>query len=177
MENMINNSIFEIPSCMGINRIDLESEHLLDYRDIIIQSTRINNQDSEEMIFYKRYKHQFITYHTMLYDKPFKCCSYIISYNNNTSGTISYGRIIVFYKYNDEYFAFIQRYQTSKKKISDFVELPIEIIERLDQLYPLMELSNDYDIISVGTFRHKCTLVPFQDAFCLSEIRVDFEHD
>ncbi|CAF4171907.1 unnamed protein product, partial [Rotaria magnacalcarata] len=41
----------------------------------------------------------------------------------------------------------------SKKKISDFVELPTEILQRLDGLYPLVELSNDYDIISVEAFR------------------------
>lgn len=178
MENMINDTRFEIPSSIGINRIDLDSEHLIDYRDIIVHLIELNDQHSKEMTFYKRYKHQFITYHTMMYDKPFKCCSYIISYNNNnTNGIISYGRIIVFYKYNDNYFAFIQRYHTANKKISDFVEIPVEIIQRLDQLYPLMELSDDYDMISVETFRHKCISIPFQDVFCLSEIRVDFEHD
>jgi hypothetical protein len=177
MENMINNTIFEIPSFNGINQIDLNSEQLIDYREVIINLIQRNDQYSKEMIFYKRYKHQFITYHTMLYDKPFKCCSYIISYNNINSTTISYGKIIIFYKYNDEYFAFIQRYHTSKKNISDFVELPVEITQRLDQLYPLLELSNDYDVISVETFRHKCISVQFQDVFCLSEIRVDFEHD
>ncbi len=113
----------------------------------------------------------------MLYDKPFKCSSYIISYNNNNSKIISYGKIIVFYKYNDEYVAFIQRYHTSRKQNSDFVELLVEIVQRLDKLYPLLELSNDYDIISVGTFRHKCISLQFHDVFCLSEVRVDFEHD
>ena len=177
MENMINNTIFEIPSFNGINQIDLNSEQLVHYREIIINLTRLNDQHLKEMIFYKRYKHQFITYHTMLYDKPFKCCSYIVSYNNNSSNVIRYGRIIVFYKYHDQYFALVRKYNISKKNISDFIELPVEIKERLNHLYPLMELSNDYDIMSVGTFRHKCISVPFQDVFCLSEIRVDFEHD
>jgi hypothetical protein len=178
MENMVNNTIFEIPSYNGINQINLNHEQLSDYRDIIVNLTQINNHHSKEIILYKRYKHYFITYHTMLYDKPFKCCSYIVSYNNNNNNNIiCYGRIIIFYKFDDEYFAFIQKYNVSKKKISDFIELPVEVIEKLNQLYPLMELSNDYDIISVGNFRHKCVSVPFQDVFCLSEIRVDFEHD
>jgi hypothetical protein len=178
MENMTNNTIFEIPSINGINQIDVNNEQLVDYREIIINLIEINDQHLKEMIFYKRYKHQFITYHTTLYDKPFKCYSCIISYTkNNNDKIISYGRIVVFYKYNDEYFAFIQKYHASRKKISDFVELPDEIKQRLDELYPLLQLSNDYDIISVATFRHKCVSVPFQDVFCLSEFRVDFEHD
>jgi hypothetical protein len=177
MENMINNTLFEIPSFNGINQIDINSEQLLDYREVIINLIQINNQHLKEIVFYKRYKHHFITYHTMLYDKPFKCCSYIVSYNNNNSNVICYGTIIVFYKYGNEYFAFIQKYNLSKKQISDFLELPDGIIQRLNQLYPLMELSNEYDIISVGNFRHKCISVQFQDVFCLSEIRVDFEHD
>ncbi|CAF1032580.1 unnamed protein product [Adineta steineri] len=171
MENMVNDTKFEIPSCNGISVIDFKSEQLVEYHQIIINLILLNDQHLKEIIFYKRYKHHFITYHTILYDKSFKCCSYIVSYDNKNNDIICYGRIIVFYEYDNIYFAFIQKYNISKKKISDFVELPIEVIERLNQLYPLMELSNDYDIISVGTFRHKCISIPFQDVFCsMSEI-------
>jgi len=179
MENMMNNSTFEIPSFNGINQIDLHHEQLVDYRDTIINLIQIDDEHLQQVVFYKRYKHQFITYHSVLYDKKFRCCSYIISYTNNDNNRdgILYGKIIVFIKFNNEYFAFIQRYHTSKQKNSDFVEIPNEIAQKLDELYPLLQLSNDYDIISVQTFRHKCIAVQFQDVFCLSEIRVDFEHD
>ena len=69
-------------------------------------------------------------------------------------------------------------------KVNDIISPPeIDKMYRLStvrdrQRYEnLMQLSNEYDIISVGNFRHKCISVQFQDGFCLSEIRVDFEHD
>jgi len=175
IENVVNNTKFEIPSISGINQIDLNNRQLLDYRAIIINYITMSNQCLKEILFYKRYKRCFITYHTVLYDKPFKCCSYIVSYNANN--IVYYGRIIVFYKYKDDYFAFIQKYTAYKKKISDYLELPDKVVDKLNQTYPLMELSNDYEIVPVENFRHKCVSVQFEDIFCLSEIRVDFEHD
>lgn len=174
---MITDTISEIPSFNGINRIDIHSEQLADYRDLIIDRIQMNRQDLNSMAFYKRYKHQFITYHTFIYDKQFKCCSYIVSYMIDDVDVVSYGRIIVFYKCGDNYFGFVQKYKLVKKQISDFLELPTQMMQRIDQLYPLMELSDEYDIVPVENFRHKCISIMFQDVFCLSEVRVDFEHD
>lgn len=173
----MDNTVFEITSSNGFNQIDFASEQLADYRDFIIDLAELNHQDFNRMTFYRRYKHQFITYHTMLYDKQFKCCSYLVSYNDDHADIISYGRIIVFYKYNDRYFAFLQKYKLSKKKITDSLELPQAMVERIDALYPLLELSNDFDVVPVEHFRHKCVSISYQDVFCLSEMRIDFEHD
>ncbi|CAF4967433.1 unnamed protein product, partial [Rotaria magnacalcarata] len=161
MENIVKNKIFEVPSSTGVNQIDLNNEQLGDYRELVINLIQMNDQQLKQVEFYKRYKHQFTTYHTTLYDKRFKCCSFVISYikDKNYRSVINYANIVVFYKYDN------------------FVELPTEILQRLDGLYPLVELSNDYDIISVEAFRHKCVAIEFQDVFCISEIRVDFEHD
>ena len=177
MKNMIDNTVFETDPSSGINQIDLDSEQLTDYHDFIVDLAESNHQDLKKMNFYRRYKHQFITYHTLVYDKQFKCCSYLVSYNNDESDRISYGKIIVFYKYNDQYFAIIQKYNLSKKKITDFLELPEGLLEKVNELYPLLELTDDYKPIPVENFRHKCISIPFQDTFCLSEIRIDFEHD
>lgn len=179
METMVSTKTFEVPSSMGVNQIDINNVQLVDYRERIINLIEMNDQDLKQIIFYKRYKHQFITYHTMLYDKRFRCRSFIISYvkDNKYHNDISYANVIVFYKYNNEYFAFIQKYHASNKRISDFAELPDEIVRKLNELYPLLLLSDDYDIISVDAFRHKCIAIEFQDVLCLSEILVDFEHD
>ncbi|CAM4932204.1 unnamed protein product [Rotaria socialis] len=61
----------------------------------------------------------------------------------------------------------------SKKQISDFVELPTEILQRLNELCPIMELFNDCDIISIEALRHKCLAIEFQDVFRVSEIGSD----
>lgn len=175
IENIVSNVKFELPSICGINQVDLNSHQLLDYRAVITNCLQNNNHHLKDIFFYKRYKHFFITYHTTLYDKPFKCCSYIISYNRNN--TVYYGNIIIFYKYKNEYFAFVQKYHSSNKKLSDYLELPVQVIDKLNQLYPLVELSNDYEIVSAKKFRHKCISLKFENVFCLSEIRVDFEHD
>ena len=97
----------------------------------------MNRQDLNSMAFYKRYKHQFITYHTFIYDKQFKCCSYIVSYMIDDVDIVSYRRIIVFYKCGDNCFGFVQKYKLVKKQISDFLELPTQMMHRIDQLYPL----------------------------------------
>lgn len=175
---MVKNKKIQIPLSSGINQIDLKSPQLDDYRATIINLIETNNQNLQIITFFKRYKHRFVTYHTMLYDKPFKCCSFIISYmDDQNKNYICYGNIIVFYCFNNRYFALIQRYRTSTKRISYYADLPTEILQKLDALYPLLELSNDYDIISVGSIRHKCVAIRFKGVFCLSEIRADFEHD
>lgn len=179
IETIVKTATFELPVPNGVNEINLFNEKLNDYRTMIIDLLGTKQQDSFTSIFYTRYKHFFLTYHTVLYDKPFKCRSYIISYINDSVNydVLNYANIIVFYKYNNDYFAIIQKYRFSRKKMSDYVELPVEICKKLDEMYPLLELSNDYETISVKMFRRQCVMVQFQDVNCLSEIRIDFEHD
>ena len=80
MESVVKNKKIQVPPSSGVNRIDLESQQLDGYRAAIINLIQTNNQHLQRITFFKRYKHCFVTYHTMLYDKPFKCYSFIISY-------------------------------------------------------------------------------------------------
>ncbi|CAF1385018.1 unnamed protein product, partial [Didymodactylos carnosus] len=86
-----------------------------------------------------------------------------------------YGNILLFYKYNNEYFAFIQRYQISKKRLSQFVLIPQQMTNKSDELYPLLTLTKTL-IISIKNILYKCIPVPFEDVLYISEIRVDHEH-
>ena len=76
----------------------------------------IENQQHSDIICYKRYKDKFITYHTLLYDEPFNCVSYIISFKSDLG--VEYGNVILFYKYHDDYFIFVQKYQASNKNVT-----------------------------------------------------------
>ena len=61
--------------------------------------------------------------------------------------------------------------------MSQLVTIPPEMHKKLDELYALLTLTANFTIIPIDSIRHKCIAVPFQDVFCLSEIRIDFEHD
>ncbi|CAF1574505.1 unnamed protein product [Rotaria magnacalcarata] len=176
---MVKTTQIEIAVPCGINKINIQNEQMNDYRHTLMNLIRTHGQDLDNIIFYKRYKQLFITFHTVLYDRPYKCRSYIVSYVTNSDGNdiLSYGNIIIFYQYMNQFFAFIQKYYLSRKKLSHSIELPVEVCNKLDEMYPLLALSNDYDIIPVLTFRHKCIMIQFEDVYCLSELRIDFEHD
>ncbi|CAF2099218.1 unnamed protein product [Rotaria magnacalcarata] len=179
VETMVKTTQIEIAVPCGINKINIQNEQMNDYRHTLMNLIRTHGQDLDNIIFYKRYKQLFITFHTVLYDRPYKCRSYIVSYVTNSDGNdiLSYGNIIIFYQYMNQFFAFIQKYYLSRKKLSHSIELPVEVCNKLDEMYPLLALSNDYDIIPVLTFRHKCIMIQFEDVYCLSELRIDFEHD
>ncbi|CAF4418103.1 unnamed protein product, partial [Rotaria sp. Silwood2] len=155
---------FEIPSSAAVNEIQLNHTPIDPYRLILMNLVTIENQQHNDIIFYKRYKDKFITCHTLLYDKPFNCVSYIISFKSDLG--VEYGNVILFYKYHDDYFIFVQKYQASNKKMSQFVTIPSEMHQKLDELYPLLTLRTDFTIIPIDSIRHKCIAVPFQDVFC-----------
>ncbi|CAF3656548.1 unnamed protein product [Rotaria sp. Silwood1] len=179
IETIVKTTTFELTASCGVNEINFFNEKMNHYRNIIVALLRTHQQDLNQIIFYTRYKKCFLTFHTVLYDKPYKCRSYIVSYINNSddNDALNYANIIVFYKYHNDYFALIQKYHFSRKKLSHYVELPVEICQKLDKLFPLLELSDDYDIIPVAIVRHQCVMVEFEDVCCLSELRIDSEHD
>ncbi|CAF4723823.1 unnamed protein product, partial [Rotaria sp. Silwood2] len=49
--------------------------------------------------------------------------------------------------------------------MSQFVTIPSEMHQKLDELYPLSTLRTDFTIIPIDSIRHKCIAVPFQDVF------------
>ncbi|CAF4925855.1 unnamed protein product [Rotaria sp. Silwood1] len=179
IETIVKTTMFELATPCGVNEINFFNEKMNYYRKIIAALLCTNQQDINQIIFYTRYKKCFLTFHTIIYDKPYKCRSYIISYINNSDDydALNYANIIVFYKYHNDYFALIQKYHFSREKLSHYVELPVEICQKLDKLFPLLERSEDYDIIPVAMIRHQCVMVEFEDVCCLSELRVDSEHD
>ena len=78
---------------------------------------------------------------------------------------------------NDGTFALIQKYVSCDKKMSNKVELPNELHKLTDTYYPVVSLSKNFIIVPVTNIRHKCICVPIFDVFCISEIRIDYEHD
>ncbi|CAF3329002.1 unnamed protein product [Rotaria socialis] len=178
IQSIVNQRKAETTTSYGVNEINLQNECISDYRDHLVYLIQVYDQDLKQIAFFRRFKQSFNTFHTLIYDKPYRCRSYIISYSiKGDDPVIQYGNIILFYKYNNNYFAFIQKYRCSRKQLSQFVELPIEICNKLNEMYPLLELTNEYDIIRADVIRHKCVMVNFQDVYCLSELKMDFEHD
>ncbi|CAF4838892.1 unnamed protein product [Rotaria socialis] len=178
IQSIVNQRKTETTTSYGVNEINLQNECISDYRGHLVYLIQVYDQDLKQIAFFRRFKQSFNTFHTLIYDKPYRCRSYIISYSiKGDHPVIQYGNIILFYKYNNNYFAFIQKYRCSRKQFSQFVELPIEICNKLNEMYPLLELTNEYDIIRADVIRHKCVMVNFQDVYCLSELKMDFEHD
>lgn len=127
---------------------------------------------------YLRYnKHCFVTYHTTIYDKPFKCRSFIVSFINTNDPMIQYGDIIVFIRTDSCVYALIQQYAFGDKSITDYVDIPVELHSKANWLFPFLQVSDRFLLIPVEIIRHKCVSVPVGDLFCLTEIRTDYEHD
>ncbi len=152
---------------------------LTPFLPLLYQLLRSINVDLSQAInFYKRYKASFITYHSSIYDRQFNCNSHVISFTENSnSSMVQYGDIILFLSVNNENFAFIQKYVLSKNKMSDYVQLPGEMCHPINIHFPMVRLSNNFIIIPVVNIHHKCIRVPVSDSFCISEIKIDYEHD
>lgn len=90
---------------------------------------------------------------------------------------VEYGNIIVFLCHDNKFFVLVQQYVLGSKSITDYVNIPLELHCKARQLYPLLQLSDNFLLLSVETIRHKCVNIPFDDLCCLSEIRIDHEHE
>ena len=95
-----------IASC-GINEIYLYNKNIDDYRDLLVHPIQKHKEDINRVTFYRRLKQLFITYHTLVHDNLKKCQSYIISYDINVGDNLGplYANDILFYKYENDYFA------------------------------------------------------------------------
>ncbi|CAF1368149.1 unnamed protein product [Didymodactylos carnosus] len=165
----------ELSTTTGLNQIDLLHTSIDPFRQVLV-NLLVNKQQQQKIKLFKRYKKFFITYHSILYDQRFSCASYIISFESDQQKT-DYGNVILFLSYHEQYFVFVQLYERTKKLLSQYVTIPDEINNTLNDLYPLVRLTNNYSVISVDKIKHKCIRTQFEDAFCISEDRVDFEHD
>lgn len=74
-------------------------------------------------------------------------------------------------------FAFVQKYTLNSTLITDYLDIPSLLHSKANNLFPLLQLSNTFVLIPVDSIRHKCVNIPFNDYCCLSEIRIDYEHD
>lgn len=168
---------FQLQPPAGKTKILITSMQMEKYRSLLLNNLRTIGHDDKQVVLFLRYKDMFNTYHSLLYDQPFKCASFIVSYKTPDTDSTLYGNIILFYQLKDQFFALIQQYKKSNATIFDFLDLPEAISYSLNENFPLLHLSDSYGIIPVGWIRHKCVSVPLQDSVCLSEFRLDFEHD
>ncbi|CAF3003505.1 unnamed protein product [Rotaria sp. Silwood2] len=168
---------FQLQSPAGKTKILITSMKMEKYRSLLLNNLRAIGHDDKQVVLFLRYKDMFNTYHSVLYDRPFKCASFIVSYKTPNIDSNLYGNIVLFYQLKDQFFAFIQQYKKSNTTIFDFLDLPEAISHSLNENFPLLHLSDSYGIIPAGWIQHKCVSVSFHDSFCLSEFRVDFEHD
>lgn len=90
---------------------------------------------------------------------------------------VQYGNIHLFIKYQSSHFVLIQRYTRSPSQLDSFLDIPSQLNSKLHELFPIVYLSDEFSFIPVDCLRHKCVLVLFKDKFCISECRIDFEHD
>ncbi|CAF3993747.1 unnamed protein product, partial [Rotaria sp. Silwood2] len=145
-----------VQQARGVDEILLENELLEEFRPIL--STLLG---SCTVKFYKRFKIPFITFHSTLYDKPFKCVSHVISYRHKYSDTILFADCIVFLEFNKNYFAFIRKYQEEAQanRLSSVMKLSkndtCKISEPLDRLFSMQLKSNSFGIISMSRVRYK----------------------
>lgn len=176
VERTMQQQHFEIAKSIGTNELDVNDRSFDFYREIFIKNIRSLNENENDVILFLRYKDAFDVYHTLLYDLPYTCASYIISYITDDA-SIKYGQIIVFFKLRQNYYAFVREYKSSDRNISYFLSVPLEFEEKLNEIFPVRVLSNSYSIVSVRAIRHKCIQVAYENLLILSEVRVDYEHD
>lgn len=90
---------------------------------------------------------------------------------------VQYGDLVLFIRQDTSMFALIRTYIHGSKSVTDFVDIPPFLHSKANQLFPFLKISDRYLIIPVESIRHKCVSVPVRDALCLTEIRIDYEHD
>jgi hypothetical protein len=162
---------------LSFQAIQISDKRLNGIRDVLIDCLHTERFDPAKCSFFLRFKAFFLTFHSKIYDEPFKCRSFIISFSSTGSLDVNYGFVHLFVENESFRLALIQRLDHCPSQLSSFLDIPSEIESKLHELFPLVSLSNQYFLVPVSSLRNKCTLVPFQERFCVSELRNDFEHD
>jgi len=125
-------------------------------------------QTFQIQIYYVSFRH--------IYDIPFNCNSHVVSFIGKND-TIKYGNIIIFFSTETEKYSLIQKYSSFKEQMSDFVDLPNELHHSINIFFPIVTLTNNFSIVPLTNIRRKCVRVDMFGSFCISEIRLDYEHD
>lgn len=156
----------------------MDDPRFIQYRPVFLASLTLINIDYVNVCLYKRYRSAFVTYHSSIYDHELNCNSHVVSYiDNRDIAVVHYGKLIIFFSSRNQNYAFIQAYIYSQKKMSHYVELPNELHDRINLFFPMVSLGYDFIVVPITSIRHKCILTPISDTFCVSEIRIDYEHD
>lgn len=186
VENIIHRSPVTINKPCLLDLIDWSNPVLNEFQAPLLHLMNSRNHLQDRVTLFKRYKQSFVTFHSYVYDRAIRCASHILSYSSNGKDDerqVAYGNCIVFYKHATDYFVFLREYSPVSigEKFSTFVDLPNaennKIQDALDQNFSMQLSSDSFRVIPVGWIRHKCISVPVRSFVCLTEIRVDFEHD
>lgn len=84
---------------------------------------------------------------------------------------------MVFVQDGSNFYSLVQEYALGRKSMIDFVDIPNALHSKAKELFPLLTLTDQFRLIPVERIKHKCVSVPVEDLFCLTEIRVDYEHE
>lgn len=186
IETIVGSSSLSINESRLIDLIAADHSLLVEFRPNLIEYMDIYHHSFDKAQFFKRYQRFYVTFHSLAYDKAIRCVSYIVSYSsteNDSTEEIQYGDCVLFYSHESSHFAFVRRYRAlpDDQQLSSFVDLPRcdnnRIQRALDRTFSMLIPSNTFDIIPVKWIQHKCVSVPVRSCLCLTEIRVDFEHD
>ena len=101
---------------------------------------------------------------------------HIVSYLDNRE-QVQYANIIISYLFDGVEYSFVHNYKRLVVKLSDYIDIPEKWKETIDPIYPICSLSNECIIIPVNIILSKCVSVHFQQHQCISERRVNYEHD
>ena len=186
VETIIQRSPVTINKPCLLNQIDENNPAVNEFQVPLLYLLNRHGHLQERVALFKRYKQTFVTYHSYVYDKGIRCASHIVSYSTNGKDDerqVAYGDCIVFYRHESDYFVLLRKYSpvSSGERFSTFVDLPDaenrKIHDALDRTFSMQTQSDSFIVIPVGWIRHKCVSVAVRSFVCLSEIRVDFEHD
>ena len=167
---------FNLPVRSLRSETKMDYDSFNSYKQLFISRTDGLYQDVNQINLYLRFQNAYVTYHSLIYSEWFSCASHIISYLDNRE-QVQHANIIIFYLFDDVEYSFVQNYKRLVVKLSDYIDIPENWKEIIDSIYPICSLSDELIIIPVNKILSKCVSVHFQQYQCISERRVNYEHD
>lgn len=177
----------DVDTIVPRKQLDLSSPKLIDeihsdnpllnrFRDSLIEQLNVLKENVSTIKLFLRFKDIFSTYHSLIYDRRFTCSSHVVSYLDDNR-QIQHGRVVLFYSCDDVNYSFIQKYHAAPIKVSNFLDIPVEWQEKMDSFYPVCQIVDQFTIIKTADIVSKCISIPFQQYQCITDRRVQFEHD
>ncbi|CAF1458703.1 unnamed protein product, partial [Rotaria sp. Silwood1] len=90
LQTMMQNEPVKAPTLTINNEIKWLDGRLGPCQAVLIEQMAINSLEFPSCSFYLRLKAFFVTYHTIIYDQPFKCQSYIVSFFDSARNFVHY---------------------------------------------------------------------------------------